>query len=628
MVEGRRDPGDGRLWAAEGFPPKVDADHLAFNLMGLTTVANTPAARTQLWIDGVRWTDAAQLRAYHQHIATAGADLMRRGCTGELLSRSDYELLRMYAPLQYSISNNCGYEPFMLGLTAGNVNYYPSPGMAATDCVLPRLETILQRKDYTDAYAFDDLRPLRPEVTSFLLEIMDGFEAIPPAQRVQDGPIVRAKAIPHPGPGSVRLSASRGQRPQLLILADPIDGYWEATVPLLEPLYRATKDQVDWYFIADDICDTVFWSDYFFQPSQRPCVTFQKKLSLIERAQTAKMMEMRYVNLSIPVLLDDLAQHAEIAYADAGGISKVILIDRDGVIAMNNCLLDSPRSYVGLGATEFGWSCLAQCTALAAANIQALLANQGRWSGKPAVVPDWRPSPSLEQVPIQGIDPAAGTITVPGTDGKPWVIGVDQGTRIVFLPDHFDSVQTLADLKPGMVVSLSYEAAAIPAGRIARLVLTGSKLTPYITNGPWGTQQLWCLAIVTARTAQRLTARLDDRPASEILGLRFWQEAGSSAKPANNIWAVGRVADWAAHPDQRLEILLDRATEVLINGMKGSISDIRIGDHLGIEYRPEQTDAQRRPFLIFVYRYPPTPGAAPAPTANPDAREQGPMPLP
>jgi hypothetical protein len=47
---------------------------------------------------------------------------------------------------------------------------------------------------------------------------------------------------------------------------------------------------------------------------------------------------MRYVNLSFPILLDDLAQHTQNAYNDQGGLAKVVLIDKTGTICMSNWL--------------------------------------------------------------------------------------------------------------------------------------------------------------------------------------------------------------------------------------------------------------------------------------------------
>ncbi len=596
-------------WAADDFPPAVDRDHLIFNILALKTVVDTPPDQAKLWVNGVDWPHPEGLRAYLVRIRAAGAALMRRGCMGDKLNRSDYELLRLWAGLTYAVRSNT-ILPCDFGLTPGSCNSYPVLGMTAPDLTLPTLESVLRRPDYTDAYQLDQLRSIHSQVAIYPLEIMDGYEAIPAAQRVPGGPLVRAKPGRVADADSRSLSASRGRKPVLLIFSDPIDGYWEEAIPLLEPLYRATKDRIDWYFIADSISDCVYWSDYYFKPSQQPRVSFTKPLSLIERAQTAKMLMMRHVNLTFPILLDDMPQHAENAYADGGGGAKVILIDRDGVIAFNN-LLPGPAAHQGVGGYGYNLT-----TSVTAANVAALLDNHDRWTGKKAVIPDWLPPVQLDNVPILAIDFPAGTMTVRGPDAKPMTLRVDYWTRIVFCPGAMATVQPLAKLTVGMTVSLSYEANEGPPGRIACLVITGATITQYV-NSLWGLESVWCPAIATSVTPTRLTAVLAPRSMQELVGLRFWTQAGDQAKPTNNDWSISIVGDWATHPQQSLVVGLDRATEVLINGMKGTSADIHVGDHLSIEYRKEQDGPLRRPFFIQVFRYADVTAAQHSSTAAP-----------
>ncbi len=69
------------------------------------------------------------------------------------------------------------------------------------------------------------------------------------------------------------------------------------------------------------------------------------------------------------------------------------------------------------------------------------------------------------------------------------------------------------------------------------------------------------------------------------------------------MWLMRPIKGWVSRPDQILNFHVDRATDVIVNGMIKKASDVRIGDHLGVEIRPDQHGGGLRPFLIFVYRY-------------------------
>jgi hypothetical protein len=122
------------------------------------------------------------------------------------------------------------------------------------------------------------------------------------------------------------------------------------------------------------------------------------------------------------------------------------------------------------------------------------------------------------------------------------------------------------------------------------------------TIGDWGLDELWCPAVATGVSDSEITAVLASRPKSEMRGLKFWEQAGDKAKPQSRGWMIPVVKDWVDRPDQKLTFHVDRATEVIVNGMKSKVSDIRVGDRLGVEFRPEQGPDDRRPFFIFVYR--------------------------
>jgi len=585
-------------WASAGFPMLVDPDHMMLNAMALYCAASTGRSNTAIYINGTAFANPTRFWAYYDGLIASGNELLKRGYAGEPLSRHDFELLRLFTPLVYCMWSG-QYLPHGLHLTAGDMDHYPVPGMTAPDFTLPRLLTFLKSPGYTDAYAFDYKRPFHSEMADFLLNICAGYQAIPEAKRVPGGPLITARPYNHSFPDDVTLSAARGKRPVLLVFSDPIDGYWSTTIPIMEPLYQATKDRVDWYFVCDDIADNIYWSDYFFKPSQRSGQVMQKVITMQERAQLAKMVTMRYVNMSFPLLLDDMAQHAQDAYTDGGGIAKVILIDKNGIIALNNRLFDQPRNYMEQG--DWGYRKFIQVHAVVAANIASLLDHRGIWNGT-VTMPDWQPPSSISNVKITALDPTAGTFAATAADGAITTFTVDAQSRIV---NTISIAHPLLfnGLALGCTVSLTYVTTA-DGRKLAGLILIGAPLNDYITNSvSYCTDRLWCPAIARSFDGRHLQASLSPRPRSEITGLKFWEDAGASAVPQGLGWMIPVVKDWADHPDQKLSFTLDRATEILVNGMHASLSDIHPGDHLGIEIRPEQPSDDRRPFVVYVYRF-------------------------
>ncbi len=594
-------------WAKDDFPMILDRDHLIYNVILLYSAQSTPRSKKTLFVNGVEFANPARFWSYYDRVKMYGGQAYRRACASRKISRHDYDLLRLYAPIVYAMWGDT-YLPYDNKMTVGDFGRYPVPGTVAADFTLPTLETVLHSPAYTDAYSFDYRRIFRSEIAAFLLQVAVGYEAIPATKRVPGGPVIKAKVAKIPYADTVTLSSSFGKKPVLLILADGIDGDCLSILPTMESLYQATKDQVDWYLVQDNIVDMQYWSDYYFKPSQVPSATFRKAITYEERAQFAKMASMRYVNLSFPILLDDLALHTENAYADSGGSCSTYLIDKKGVITFFNNYTPAFWDFDNSDGRDGYWRQRNLMTI--AVNIKALLENHGLWTGKEMVFPDWQPSPLLAGVKISSIDARAGTLTVPGTDGKDFVLTVDHRTRIVSTTTPELSLP-FSDLTFGATVSFTYDPAAAGSGHLAKLLVPGDEgvfkrylLSSECAASQWpGTAKLWCPAIAKSVTNSILTVTLAPRPRAEIRGLKFWEEAGDRAKPQGTGWMIPIVKDWADHPEQTLTFHLDRATEVLLNGNKATVDDIRPGDHLGVELRQEQKADDRRPFYIYIYRY-------------------------
>ncbi len=312
------------------------------------------------------------------------------------------------------------------------------------------------------------------------------------------------------------------------------------------------------------------------------------------------MMLMRYANISFPILLDDLAQHVQNAYGDGGGLAKVVIIDRNGLVVLNN-KWQKLSDYIEAGGLRYQQINKSHCAL--AVTLKTLIEDGGVWNGKEPTVPDWQPPPSIENAPITAVDLANGSLSLKGADGKALTLQVDALTRIIS-SGAMDAPLALKDLRVGTPVSCIYAAMAPSAGassgmNAASLILVGDSLANYLTN-PFGVaDKPWCPAIVRAVEGTTISATLVPRPRASLLGMTYWAQANAMSPT----WMAQVVKGWLDHPDQVLHFQVDRATEVFVNGMQGTVADIRPGDHLGVEFRPEQSADHLRPYFIFVYRY-------------------------
>jgi hypothetical protein len=577
-------------WAAEGFPLKFDRDHLIYATLGIVCIRfNSPD------ILGHPYPDRAKCQAYVNGFAADGAKLLKKGYLTGQFTRAEYDRMRLYAVYVYGMEG-AQFWPWNLGLTPGNPLV---PGDVAPDFTLPKLQAVLKSPAYSDLHTFERMRIFHSEVAAELLQIMDGYEADP-----KEPDHIRPKPYRCAYSDSVTLSASRGKKPVCLILMDGADYYCNSVSSMWEPLYQATKDQVDWYFVNITMHDYRTWIHNFFKPDTG-LQDYNHPIAIETRAQTAKMYCMQYPNISIPFLLDDMAQHTLNAYRADGGNAVTFLIDKNGLITYDS--RQQPiYDFIGRGQFPYDWKNQYLC--LLEANLKDLLANGGVWTGKASVMPDWHRPAYLENVSIAQVNPAAGTLTVAGADKKATVMEVDQRTRILFANNPGNGWRidrlTPADLAAGTAASIVYEADHSAAGRTADMVLLGG-MTLNSDVGDAEAKYIYTPAIVTEIKDSVITARLAPRPKTQIEGLNFWQQAGDRAenKTSNTAWELPVIEDLVARPDQPLTIHVDRGTEVIINGMMGKLSDLRAGDFVSFDIKPKEKTDNLWPYIIRVYRF-------------------------
>jgi len=189
---------------------------------------------------------------------------------------------------------------------------------------------------------------------------------------------------------------------------------------------------------------------------------------------------------------------------------------------------------------------------------------------------------------------------VHGSDGQDRVLAVAKDTRIIFT-NVPDTCQPISGLTVGSTISCTFDAGEPGTLGTARLVVRGSSLHDYLICASSNERRIRCPVLVSAITPTLLTGSLVPRDKASMQGLQFWEHAGPGA--AGLRWEATIVKNWIDHPAQTLSFGLDRATEVICNGMRAQRADIRVGDQASVEIRPDQAQDHQRPLVIFIYRF-------------------------
>jgi hypothetical protein len=583
-------------WRQAGFPQGTDDTFLIYHAQAINTYHNSRKVKAP-----------ADIAAYGDRITKRGDALLLAGMGEAKFGRAELFELRLHAMYVSRIwyTGNNDRLPYNLRWTNSG---YLRPGAPAPDFELPFVEELWADPKYKDVDPYSDLDLLRPRMVTRLLQIMTGYEPIPAEERKNNGPTLRARPWQSPYSKNVKLSSFKGQKPVVLLLMDATDTWtWSGmAAPVWEPFYQAVKDKAEVFFIHTVVHDRAM-------PGKPGAVPFPgarsfHPRSMFDRAWNLKLFYGLYPQITVPYLVDESACRLQNACSDAGGETCVYIVDVNGVVSFCNFAKPACHAYMwsetGVGKEGLGGRS-ALLMSMVESNLKALLDADGAWKpGTKPVIPDWRSSPMLESVPITAADAAAGTITVMDKE-RQVTVAVDAFTRILAKGKRL----TPADLKAGLTVSLSFRPEAEkPCGQAARFVLINEPVNRF-----WGSGQqvpTWASARIEAvdeKTAT-ITAKLV-LPAREAMkGLAFWEQPAPAVQErldaaGNWTWAVGLLREWVKAPERTLTIHVDRATDLWLNGLLAKVSDLRVGDRLGIELLKGCDEKDLWPRRLRAYRY-------------------------
>ena len=567
-------------WIQEGFPTETDPQHILLHIEAMR-----------------RRTGDKVLEDYTSRVVKRGKELLLKGCTGNKISRHELDELRYYAIYQCHNFEN-------LLLTPSYQNWMPTgvaSGSPAPDFTLPRLEAVLKSPAYSDRDPNDRMNQFRPHVLTEILQIMDGYEA---AGDNHTGALVRAKPYQSTYKESVTLSSFRGKKPVLFMCTDPTDTwcYCGRVAPMWGPLYSAIKDRIEVFFIHTTCADELMWSGTPWSVNPLALTWAYHPLSLEARARTAKMCYMFYPTLSVPFLLDDTAYHVENDYRDWGGNACTFLVDKQGIVSYASTQRecdDYSRQQPVYANEVSAYPQHLRIMNLVESNVKALLDAGGVWNAsmKP-IIPDWQISPMLISASITAVDAQSGNVTVTDQDKKSLVIAVDGQTRIVQDGKRVNA----GSLNAGQIVQFMYQQDSTQScGKVARMVMIGGHWGDF-----WARPVSWVPAEIKALDLkQHIVTVTVTLAAQQCQGPGFWKTATPElfAPRILSNTVPGSFQAIAALQGKALTLHVDRCTEFFLNGMTAHLSDLQIGDKIGIDVPDGFDPTDVWPHFIRVYRF-------------------------
>jgi len=364
------------------------------------------------------------LADYALGVERLGKATLVKGYRGGRLTRADIDALRDYAMFVDARCTGNGVLPCHLGVTRSRYGDegFRTPGEAAPDFALARMEAFLDTPAYTDANPRDPVDVLTPLAAREFLQVMCGFE-------VRGGKVVAKPYEIAPGREKhyVRLGDYRGRKPVLMVFMNATDPWaWHGKIaPMIEPLKQALGERAAVFFLCTTIHDTRMPSmDFLGDPPRR--TSYVHDAALEHRARICRMFHMGWPDCTTDYLLDDLAQHVRNEWMDQGGGAYVVLVDTAGTIAYADYHKDIPPHW-GPKAIGFPYEFLTVRMNHLESRLASFFANGARYDKKiETPYPTWRlpkdrdrsavPAANAHAVwmpaKVESVDADARTVTV------------------------------------------------------------------------------------------------------------------------------------------------------------------------------------------------------------------------
>jgi hypothetical protein len=409
-------------WRRGGKLTAAEREHY-FLLNGMCFARHKHEVRPKVRSKADLTPEEQDIHRYVERVDRRGVEVLQKGYLGRKLTAAEIEDLRLYAML---VDNRCTggrVLPFHIGLCGPSGGRRPpAPGEPAPDFMLLRFEAALDGPDYSDLNPYDPTDILRPAILSEYLLLMQGYERDPNSER----PTVRAKPIVVVPEGRradyVRLADFRGTKAVLFVLANATDAFawhWKIS-PMFEPLYRAYKDRIALFFVHTTIHDTYMPVKDFLgpDPGRHSAV---HDLTMAHRARCCKMFYMDRPHVTVPYLLDDMAQRTRNAYRDQGGGAYIVLVDLDGRVAYADYHQDIPPHW-GPKAVSFHDEYVYIRMNHLESRLKSFVENGCRYGRKiETTYPAWRRRPTVEKAAVGGAYAAiwlSGRITAVDAAGR------------------------------------------------------------------------------------------------------------------------------------------------------------------------------------------------------------------
>ncbi len=260
-----------------------------------------------------------------------GRMTLKKGYSGLPLNQNDINALREYNIFLCNRHGHAEHLPFYFGMS--RISHYRA-GESFPDFYIKRYDSVVNDRDFSDLGGAEWSWTVRLKTIGIerMLQSIQGFSS----EMNETGHIVaKPKAAENnradPNYNNfIRLSDFHGKKPVVIFLSDAKDVFCQRWFPAMESVYQAYKSEIEFFFINTSFDD--WWSQETYYGKKVDSYYGDYNSS----ANILKMTYMKYPNVTVPGLLDNVASSIRNTFASSGGGGDFVIFDIDGKVAYQN----------------------------------------------------------------------------------------------------------------------------------------------------------------------------------------------------------------------------------------------------------------------------------------------------
>jgi len=550
--------------------------------------------------------------------------LMTKGYMGEPLTQADIETLHAFAIWMEMSVRSPHHLPHHFGLTrhknTPDMKGFPV-GVDAPDFMLPKLETVLKRPEYSNEFSKDYAVFLRKESLEYFFDLFSRYE--PSAGEFNLQPKAYAIRKGERPDDYIRLSSFEGKKPVVVVTVRNTDGWWyRFACQEIKALHHAYRDRVEFLYVQTTYSDPTAGAVEYFGPLAGKHVCLVQPWKAETLAREAKLHWMDEPWYYIPTLIDDVGATARNSYMAYGGDAHFSIIDIDGKIAYDSTTAMFKKLNKGYNAGTL-WANLMETELIKILdhggkfipNTDALDqkgADFLKLERELAAFP--RMPATLRKATAVSVND--NILTVKATlGGKEKLIKIkttpfariEEGVRLGGRSTYQRAA--LKDIQPGSPLeillwqdSVSGEIETqrqVNRGTFRETVYAISGLENNSIENPrritvgnvYAKEYVWLTGRVSAFDAQtrKLTVKAATLRPEDLIGYTFWKEhEGAVSLQKRSSLYLPLVKKWIEESGSTYHFIIDDGVDIFVNGRLAGQEEIKKADKVSLYYRPDR----------------------------------------